>query len=213
MYRPERSIGVSIPYPNISVHAIQRVPDPSTQQECQALFLQVTASDGFDEDAAEETLSLSLIPSANQQQQQQQQQQQATGDPAADAVPSDRRPGPQTPISALFEAVSACSSLHPDPASPSSSAADLCEDPPTDDQDGALWQTAPAEGLPPPMPGSGGWITAENVGEYFDEAGNWRGQGLGPGAGMVRLREEEPADVNGDGAAGTTEETKWRRTE
>lgn len=73
------------------------------------------------------------------------------------------------------------------------------------------------------MPGSGGWITAENVGEFFDEEGNWRGGeewtgdevfgmpgggvgggegGLGEGAGSVRReREEEEGD-----------ETKWRRT-
>ena len=45
-------------------------------------------------------------------------------------------------------------------------------------------------GLPPPMPGSSGWITAENVHEYFDEDGNWIGEGgvsgeLGDGAGRV----------------------------
>ncbi len=72
---------------------------------------------------------------------------------------------------------------------------------------------AGAGGLPPPMPGSGGWITAENVGEFFDEDGNWKGSegggeegGLGEGAGRVRERdEEEPGE--GDG-----EETKWTRT-
>ena len=56
-------------------------------------------------------------------------------------------------------------------------------------------------GLPPPVPGSGGWITAENVGEFFDEEGGWRG------AGRVRGREE------GEEGEGDGEETKWRRTE
>ena len=77
-------------------------------------------------------------------------------------------------------------------------------------------------GLPPPMPGSGGWITAENVGQFFDEEGNWRGRsegvdvegteaGLGTGAGSVRTREEnEGEEVKVDGVE---EETKWRRTE
>ena len=73
--------------------------------------------------------------------------------------------------------------------------------------------------LPPPMPGSGGWITAENVGEYFDEEGNWRGQSLGEGAGSVRRRDEEDIadgmesgeEAEGDNA-GDGEETKWRRT-
>ncbi|EPE05696.1 glycosyltransferase family 31 protein [Ophiostoma piceae UAMH 11346] len=46
--------------------------------------------------------------------------------------------------------------------------------------------------LPPPMPGSGGWITADNAHEFFDEDGNWRGRGgsLGEGAGRVRGRDE-----------------------
>ncbi|CAK7205046.1 hypothetical protein SEUCBS139899_007810 [Sporothrix eucalyptigena] len=50
--------------------------------------------------------------------------------------------------------------------------------------------------LPPPMPGSGGWITAENAHEFFDEDGNWRGRGgsLGEGAGRVRGRDEVEAD-------------------
>lgn len=58
-------------------------------------------------------------------------------------------------------------------------------------------------GLPPPLPGSGGWITADNVHEYFDEDGNWIGQGaeeqeeLGEGAGARRAREDE--GTNGDG--------------
>ena len=77
--------------------------------------------------------------------------------------------------------------------------------------------------MPPPMPGSGGWITAENVGEFFDEAGNWRGRdeegasgGLGPGAGRVRGRDEEEVE-EGEGAgerdgSGCAEETKWTRT-
>ena len=70
--------------------------------------------------------------------------------------------------------------------------------------------------LPPPIPGSGGWITAENVGDFFDEEGNWRGgrRVLGEGAGSVRQREEEGEGVNGGGprAEGEGEETKWRRT-
>ena len=91
-------------------------------------------------------------------------------------------------------------------------------------------------GLPPPLPGSGGWITAENMGEFFDEEGNWRGGtaesggvrgdvvGLGPGAGVVRGRNEieeqegEGGQVEEGGGeyaeegAGVGEETKWRRT-
>lgn len=73
-------------------------------------------------------------------------------------------------------------------------------------------------GLPPAMPGSGGWITAENVHEYFDEQGNWIGgdkegeEGvsgeLGEGAGTVHAREEGDGEgeVNGDGAARAEED-------
>ncbi|CAK7265484.1 hypothetical protein SEPCBS119000_001535 [Sporothrix epigloea] len=52
--------------------------------------------------------------------------------------------------------------------------------------------------LPPPMPGSGGWITAENAHEFFDEDGNWRGRdgSLGGGAGRVRGRDEVEAGEN-----------------
>ncbi|ERT01762.1 hypothetical protein HMPREF1624_00056 [Sporothrix schenckii ATCC 58251] len=59
-------------------------------------------------------------------------------------------------------------------------------------QDGAV---STISDLPPPMPGSGGWITAENAHEFFDEEGNWRGRGgsLGEGAGRVRGRDEVEA--------------------
>jgi chloride channel, nucleotide-sensitive, 1A len=72
---------------------------------------------------------------------------------------------------------------------------------------------------PPPFPGSGGWITAENVGEYFDAEGNWirdapeNGQILGEGAGRVRTREEMDGDgVNGHGGQ-DSDDTKRPRTD
>ena len=58
--------------------------------------------------------------------------------------------------------------------------------------------------MPPPMPGSSGWITAENAHEFFDEDGNWigghsvGGGGLGGGAGRVRGRDEVEADAGVD---------------
>lgn len=140
----------------------------------------------------------------------------------------------------LYEALSACADLHPDPAS--GSEVDVEEGDGGGGRGlGRLFEAGRGvggvvpflgggEGLPPPMPGSGGWITAENVGELFDEEGNWRGNGgseeeagvvggggggggLGEGAGAVRMREDE---IDGEGAAGEggeAEETKWRRTE
>ena len=99
-------------------------------------------------------------------------------------------------IRELFEAISACADLHPDPASPSSD---------VDDEEGD-------------MPGASGWITSENMGEYFDEDGNFIGGGrLGAGAGTVRLREDDHGTTNGsnsiENVGGDVEDTKWRRTE
>ncbi|KFY10303.1 hypothetical protein V491_07725 [Pseudogymnoascus sp. VKM F-3775] len=45
------------------------------------------------------------------------------------------------------------------------------------------------EGLPPPFPGSGGWITAENVGDFFTPEGAWIG----------REGNKEEGEENGDG--------------
>lgn len=126
---------------------------------------------------------------------------------------------PASPAVMLYEAIASCSNLHPDP----------CADDDDEDDDAAdrilLDPTGPYEvldgftgvmrgsadgGLPPPVPGSGGWITAENAHEYFDEAGNWIGggdadgedEGLGQGAGRVRPRGEVEATeaVNGHAA-------------
>ena len=117
-------------------------------------------------------------------------------------------------VQALFEAVSNCSNLHPDPT---------FEDEEMEDGDAnsrivfegnvgyegisglpGVQMGASDGGLPPPFAGSGGWITAENVSEYFDEDGNWIGQGdgegLGEGAGRVRTRSEVDGEgVNGHG--------------
>ena len=128
----------------------------------------------------------------------------------------------QPPVLAMFTALSNCSNLHPDP----------------DDQDneeeagiqgsrllqaGLVQQGDLSGGMPPALPGSGGWITAENMHEFVDEDGNWIGGGdegddegreqdsenLGPGAGTVRPREDGP---DGDAGDAGTDDTKWRRT-
>lgn len=49
-------------------------------------------------------------------------------------------------------------------------------------------------GLPPPFPGSGGWITAENVDQFLDADGNWIGW-----SGSGGNEEDEEKD---DGAGG-----------
>ena len=90
----------------------------------------------------------------------------------------------------LFEALSACADLNPDPM---------------DEDEGG-------EGPEVPEPGAGGWITSENMHEFMDADGNWTGPEipvLGAGAGQVRARDEADEDGDEDGAA---EETKWQRT-
>lgn len=123
---------------------------------------------------------------------------------AAERATQDLSDEPEeSPTQMLYNAVSACSNLHPDPVEPGDE---------SDDEEGKFmfseeYGTVLGEAggnMPPPMPGSSGWITAENMHEYFDEEGN----PLGPGAGTVRGREEE----NGDQVDGESDETKWRRT-
>ena len=175
--------------------------------------MQIDTSDGFDDHDENATISLTLVPAT----------QTSTETPPSDVVAADtisdtEPPAPaQTPIQTLFAAVSDCANLHPDPASGSDADMEEDGDPRIMFEGGIGYESVgtAGSGLPPPMPGSGGWITAENVGEFFDEEGNWRGAGLGPGAGIVREREEEEdeADDLGDGSGADGEETKWRRTE
>lgn len=156
------------------------------------------------EDEEPESVSLTLVPPP------------PTSPPAAENI--DDGPPPVPPTQALFNALSDCSNLHPDPVSDDDDEENISES--TLFQRGLIAPGASGGGLPPPMPGSGGWITAENVNEYFDEDGNWIGgedeEGhenveLGPGAGIVRARDE--ADGNGEGEVdGGDDETKWQRT-
>lgn len=129
-----------------------------------------------------------------------------------DAIETEDQPQ-QTPVQAFFTALSDCSNLHPDPE----------EEGEEDEQVSRLMQAGLAMpgtsdgSLPPPMPGSGGWITAENMHEFIDEDGNFiqdEGEAeaevdmgdLGPGAGTIRCHPDDEKD----GAAGS--ETKWQRT-
>ena len=156
--------------------------------------MQLELSDPYavNEDDEPDTFELTLIPSPT----------------------SISEPGSTSSIQSLFEAVSNCSNLHPDPTQ---------EDEDMEDDDGdsrivfegsvgyegisglpGVQRGVPDGGLPPPLPGSGGWITAENVSEYFDEDGNWIGEtsvALGEGAGRVRGRDEVDGDgiINGHG--------------
>lgn len=134
---------------------------------------------------------------------------------------------PPTPDTAsqMYEAIAACSNLHPDPNGEGEDDEEeydrivfegSAEHEAIEGFSGVL-RGASDGGLPPPMPGSGGWITAENVHEYFDENGNWIGEGaeegeeLGEGAGRTRARDEVDGEaVNGADEADSAENKRPR---
>ena len=130
-------------------------------------------------------------------------------------IPSISSTTAPSEIEKLFEAVSNCSNLNPDPTDQED---EDMEDGDSDSRivfEGSVGYEGISGlpgvrrgtddgGLPPPFPGSGGWITAENVSEFFDGDGNWigpeEGSSLGEGAGRVRARNEMDGDgVNGHG--------------
>ncbi|EXJ60649.1 hypothetical protein A1O7_04802 [Cladophialophora yegresii CBS 114405] len=224
LYQPAANVGLAIPYPSISLHAIQSLPSPAPGEQ-QGLYMQVLSKTpdeaGEDEDGDPESISMTVIPTASAPPQV---TSTASGTTETGLEGEDEKE--QTPVLAMFNALSACSNLHPDPVE-------------ADEDDGAdaggsrlfraglAFPGASDGGLPPAMPGSGGWITAENMHEFFDEEGNWiggedeeetdgNGEGetagedsnsLGPGAGTVRPRDD---DQQGNGA---DDDTKWRRTD
>lgn len=208
LFNQTTKIGMSIPYPSISLHAIQRLDDPANpSQKVQGLYMHLDLSDpyGVSDEEFEDDIELTLIPGT-------------TDETESEAIKK------------LFDAVSNCSNLHPDPAF----GGDENED---DEDDRIIFEGsvgyegisglpgvqrgAGDGGLPPPFPGSGGWITAENVGEYFDDEGNWirggeeDGENLGEGAGRTRTREEmngNGIEQNGD-SSHDSDESKRPRTE
>lgn len=201
LYSSSASAGVSIPYPSISLHAIQRLRVPGTDAEVQGLYMQIATPSAPAEDDEEQCITLTIVP------------------PAAEST-TDEEPE-ETPTQMLYNAVSACSNLHPDPVEPGDEDDDESKFLSTEEHGQALFQLGrdaldSSNGdLPPPVEGSSGWITADNMHEFFDEDGNWIAQGeppafpLGPGAGTVREREN--GDENDEESE--SDETKWRRTE
>jgi nucleotide-sensitive chloride channel 1A len=194
------SKGIIIPYSSITLHAIQTIQPPQTATSRKAIYMQLSLSSlKHDENANavdegsyddEDVVELSIIPSTLSE----------AETPREGTTANETKPDP---VEEFFNALSTCSNLNPD------------EDASEEEYGGIIsegdYATAD-DGLPPPFPGSGGWITSENVDSFFDAEGNWIGresESLGPGAGVVREREE-------DGTAEdetATDETKWRRTE
>ncbi|KAJ5776951.1 hypothetical protein N7520_000197 [Penicillium odoratum] len=210
LYSPSASAGVSIPYPSISLHAIQRLRVPgSDSPEVQGLYMQIAIPTAPSQDDEEQCVILTVVPSNDE-----------TPAEHTDTPPElDTSDETESPTQQLYDAVSACSNLHPDPVEPGDE----------DEEDEGKFLTAEEHGhalyqlgrdaidsgngdLPPPVAGSSGWITAENMNEFFDEEGNWIAEGeppafpLGPGAGTVRERENGVENEEDD-------ETKWRRTD
>lgn len=181
-----------------------------------------------EEDEEEDSIILTIVPPPAGEAASTTTGGDMTAEESADTKPEE------TITQALFAAVSACSNLHPDPVAPG-------EEEDEDDygesyeqpgvggilQAGLAFPGATDGGLPPPVDGSSGWITAENMHEYFDEEGNWIADGeppasmslpgLGPGAGNVHGRnddnEDEVQNGNGAGEENGDGETKWRRTD
>ncbi|KAK0366654.1 hypothetical protein LTR02_001087 [Friedmanniomyces endolithicus] len=189
-----RSIGIQIPYPTISLHAEDGV----------AVLLQLTLSDPnttADEDL--QVITPRLVPHTAG----------LNGDIPPPIAHSDAyMTGEATAVSPqqrLYNAISACQELNPDP--------NLDGD---DDEDGM--------GFDETAPGATGWITSENMADFVDEDGNFRmpegatmiggeedgvdgeagvpQNGLGPGAGTTRTAAER------DSTDGAEDEGKWQRT-
>jgi nucleotide-sensitive chloride channel 1A len=209
LYSPSASTGISIPYPSISLHAIQRLRVPgATDTEVQGLYMQIaTPTAPTSEDDEEQCITMTLVPPELTAEQR--TEQESSDEPT------------ETPTQTLYNAVSACSNLHPDPVEPGDEDDEDEESKPSFFQFGQEGMGSLDGDLPPPVDGSSGWITADNMHEFFDEEGNWIGDGeppsfpgLGPGAGTVRAREEEDGEGEGrDGEEEEGEETKWRRTD
>ncbi|PKX97202.1 uncharacterized protein P174DRAFT_439010 [Aspergillus novofumigatus IBT 16806] len=161
------------------------------------------------EDDEEESITLTIVPPTGAE-----YAGGAATAPGEDAMDDQAEKPEETPVQMMYAAVSACSNLHPDPMEEDDEEGDGEGD--SLMQSGFVTMGSADGGLPPPMDGSSGWITAENMHEYFDEEGNWIGGGeepslpLGPGAGTVRQREGEGAEGDGQGE---DEEAKWRRTD
>lgn len=185
VFSSKAEAGTSIPYPAISIHATKNL-SPEAETPTLGLWMLLDFADGGDSDDDFATIEMTLIPEAS-----------------TDATVNTTQK--------LYDAIAECSNLHPDPNG---------ED---DDEEGdgadydddriifegsaehealegfsGVLRGASDGSLPPPMPGSGGWITAENVNQFFDADGNWIGPAeLGEGAGRARGHDEvEDGDAN-----------------
>ncbi|KAL0466902.1 regulator of volume decrease after cellular swelling domain-containing protein [Neurospora intermedia] len=215
IFSPSAEVGFEIPYPVISIHAIKTIGTGETKYPSVFLQLELSPDGGADDDDFE-TVELTLIPQPAPATESQQTE--------TEEEPTIGKKQPDNEATKLYKAISACSDLNSDPVEEGDEDDDYDDDRIVFEGDAiegfrGVFAGLNSGGLPPPMPGSSGWITAENVHEYFDEQGNWIGgedeveieiEGeedggvdggeLGEGAGTVRRREdvEDPADGGGE---------------
>ncbi|KAK4542263.1 hypothetical protein LTR36_006916 [Oleoguttula mirabilis] len=178
LFSNPKSHGIQIFYPTITIHA----------QEGNAVLLELNLSDANTADEDLEFLQLRILPDAVATTAH--ANGQANGD---SSVP---------PVKALYDAISACQELNPDP------------NPEGDGEEGGVG------GFDETAPGATGWITSENMADFMDEDGNFRMPegatliegdeedvgALGAGAGRTRTADEVDAEDGADDGA------KWQRT-
>ncbi|KAI1768078.1 hypothetical protein GGR53DRAFT_462831 [Hypoxylon sp. FL1150] len=218
LFSHKTGTGIEIPYPAITLHAIKNFSHVEKPEDASSRFIGVYmqiefTSSGGDDDESFDPIELTLIPYKAEQ--------SSTENPVIDPLNSER-------ASALFNQISACSNLHPDPHEEE----DEEEDEDNFDRivfegsaEGEVVDGLPGVirgdlngGLPPPVAGSSGWITADNVNEFFDADGNWIGGEspsgeLGDGAGRVRGRDEVEQDGPNGQENGDDVDSKRPRTE
>lgn len=231
---------VTIPYPLILIHALQT----ANADRSAGVYLQIqcaASDDGYDDagdnvndhvgNEEDEDITATLIINAFPPSSSSTTPNEVLPDGPASSSPSDSG----VEAGEIYNALTACANLHPDVNSDVDQRLGVGDgfmfgnETVGDDGGGSGdgWVngsgggSGSGSGLPPPVPGSGGWITAENMDTYFDAEGNYRGVGrledeegdgeasereeepLGQGAGIVRRRDENE---------GGDEEGKWRRT-
>lgn len=182
IFSPSKSSGIQIPYQSIAINALS----DQGSQPCVLLEISPPEPDEIPNQEDLEYLELKLIPLTLSEDVHHETENDVAG---ANGVNGSSA---ESPVKVVFNAISACSELNPDP--------DMDEEEPS-------------------FGTGGGWITAENVDQYVDGEGRFvGGQGLGASAGTVRTREDDEDERFEDeefeeGEGGEDEATKWRRTE
>ncbi|KAI0169560.1 regulator of volume decrease after cellular swelling-domain-containing protein [Hypoxylon sp. FL1284] len=221
LFSHKSGTGIEIPYPAITLHAVKNFshierPDDASYKFI-GVYMQIEFSgSGGDDDESSDPIELTLIPCKAFSGEQSSAQTRAV-----DPLNSER-------TTALFNQISACSNLHPDPHEEEDEEEDgedfdrivFEANVQGDDVDGlpGVVRGDVNGGLPPPMPGSSGWITADNVNDFFDADGNWiGGEGvngeLGDGAGRVHGHDEVEQEGPNGQENGDDVDSKRPRTE